>query len=130
MKIRESSPTAKLIVADHDSPPNCQKDFRSPGKDCEQMGNPVNRRNFFSRLSLAFGVIAGTVVAQKAVIEKGKAVVCESDSLKCPNGHDTCPSIDAPLAVGNDSYQNPEVAQLRNYHVLRCDVCHVLFTRE
>lgn len=82
------------------------------------------RRSF-----LAYGV--GMIgLAQQAVMEKGKAVVCEGDSVKCPNGHDTCRVIDAPIVIGNDSYQYPDVRQLRDYHVLRCDVCKVLFTRE
>lgn len=68
--------------------------------------------------------------AQQAIMEKGKAVVCDREAVKCPNGHDTCAVIDAPIAIGNDSYQYPDVKQLRDYHVLRCDVCKVLFTRE
>lgn len=84
----------------------------------------MTRRSF-----LAYGVGMASA-AQNAILEKGKAVVCDGDSVKCPNGHDTCQVINAPIAVGNDSYEYPEVAQLRNYHVLRCDVCKVLFTRE
>jgi hypothetical protein len=91
----------------------------------------VKRRQFLERLAIAFSIVTGATLAQKsAVLENGKARVCDSDSIKCPNGHDTCRSIDAPLAVGNDSYQNPEVGQLREFHLIRCEVCHVLFTRE
>jgi hypothetical protein len=70
------------------------------------------------------------VVAQRAILEGREAVVCESDSVKCPNGHATCKSINAPVVVGNDLRQNPDVSQLFEYHLMRCEVCHVLFTRE
>jgi hypothetical protein len=74
--------------------------------------------------------IGASAQDKNAIIEKGNAVVCHTDVVKCPLGHDSCTVINAPLAVGNDSYQNPEVGQLTAFHVLRCDVCHVLFTRE
>lgn len=32
----------------------------------------------------------------------------------------------APIAIGNDSWQNPNVQQLRDFHVVRCDVPHPL----
>ena len=84
------------------------------------------RRTFLT----AFGMI-GTIFAQKAIMKSdGQAIVCESDAIKCPLGHATCKVINAPIAIGNDSYQNPDVQQLTNYHLLRCDTCHVLFTRE
>lgn len=86
-----------------------------------------HRRNFLFRFLAA---VSATAFAQTAVMQKGKAVVCENESVKCPNGHETCKTIDAPLAIGNDNYQNPDCVPLRAYHLLRCDVCHVLFTRE
>lgn len=89
----------------------------------------VTRRSFISWASVLFAALPA--LAQKpTVMEKGKAVVCDNDATKCPLGHDTCTTINAPVVVGNDSYQNPDVGQLRDYHLLRCDVCHMLFTRE
>ena len=85
------------------------------------------RRRFLTHL-LAF--IPAAAAAQQAIMQGSKAVVCDGDAVTCPNGHKTCRKIDAPIAIGNDSYQNPECVQLRDYHLLRCDVCHVLFTRE
>lgn len=66
------------------------------------------------------------------IVIKGKAVVCDGEAVKCPLGHDTCREIDAPIAVGNDSFQNPEVAQIRTYRVLFCESpgCGVLFARK
>jgi hypothetical protein len=90
----------------------------------------IGRRTF---LWYGSGMMAAAVSAaaqQKAILEKGQAVVCDSEAVKCPLGHDTCKSINAPLAVGNDSYQNPDVEQLPNFHMMRCEVCHILFTRE
>lgn len=48
---------------------------------------------------------------QTAIMKGKQAVVCDSEPIKCPLGHDTCKVINASIAVGNDSYQNPEVAQ-------------------
>jgi len=87
----------------------------------------IGRRSF---LSYAVGMVGSAAVAQQAIMEGKKAVVCDSEAVKCPLGHDSCRVIDAPLAVGNDKYDYPEVSQLHTYHVLRCDVCKVLFTRE
>ena len=85
----------------------------------------LSRRTFVS--SVLIGIPA---VAQKAVLRNGKAVVCDSDSTTCPNGHKTCRTIDAPLVVGNDNRNYPDSAQLFDFHVLRCDTCRVVFTRE
>jgi hypothetical protein len=91
----------------------------------------VKRRNFLSRLGLALGGVLGAAFAQKSYLNKdGQAVVCESDAVKCPLGHSTCKVINMPIAIGNDSYQNPDVQQLRDFKVLTCTTCHVLFTRE
>jgi hypothetical protein len=88
----------------------------------------MNRRSI---LGWIFGLLGGSAVAQqKAVLEKGRAVVCDNEPVKCPMGHDSCRVINAPVVVGNDSYQNPDVGQLRDFHLLRCDQCHVLFTLE
>lgn len=84
----------------------------------------------FGRRSFLAQVFAFLPAAQQAIMQGSKAVVCKGDAVTCPNGHKTCPRIDAPVVVGNDSYQYPDVGQLRDYHLLRCDVCHVLFTRE
>lgn len=86
----------------------------------------TGRRSF---LSFAVGMLS--IPAQRAIIEKGKAVICESDSLICPVCKEkTCPKIDAPIVVGSGSYQNPDVQALNDFHVIRCDNCHALFTRE
>lgn len=90
----------------------------------------MTRRTF---LYYGTGMLAGSAaIAQRAEVQNGKAVVCEqkADPLKCPNGHWTCESIAAPLAVGGGTYQNPETAPLFAYTLLRCNTCHVLFTRE
>jgi len=86
------------------------------------------RRSFLSSL---VGMAASIpVIGQSAILEKGKAIVCDSGSTKCPNGHETCYTINAPLAVGSGTYQNPEVAALSAKIVLECDVCHVLFIKQ
>lgn len=88
----------------------------------------MKRRSF---LSYGVGMLAAsTAVAQKGIMQDGKAVVCSGESLLCPNGHKTCAFIDAPIVVGNDSHISPDMAQLFDYHVMRCQTCHVLFTRE
>ena len=87
----------------------------------------MGRRNF---LAYAVGMIAAPLVAQRAIMEGNRAVTCDTRVVKCPNNHETCAVVDAPLAVGNDRDDYPEVMQLQKFHVLRCDVCHVLFTRE
>ena len=68
---------------------------------------------------------------QNAVMEKGKAVVCETNTgtTHCPLNHETCFTIDAPLVIGTGTYQNPDVGQLSSKHVLECDVCHILFIK-
>lgn len=86
-----------------------------------------DRRSF---LSYAVGMLASIAGAQKTVMEKGQAVVCDGTTLKCPNGHMTCPTINATMAIGNDNRNYPETAVLFDYHIVRCDVCHVLFTKE
>lgn len=83
-----------------------------------------NRRGFLTSLVTA---LFGTSVAQTSITVKGKAVVCSGSSVKCPLGHETCRYIDAPVAVGNDSYQNPDVAQNRNFKMLWCQQCGALF---
>jgi hypothetical protein len=88
----------------------------------------LSRRAFFSNLLLGIPVIA---FGQEAVMEGGKAIVCDSGTATCPNGHKTCRKIDTPIVVGNDNRDYPDIkGQLFDYHMLRCDVCHVLFTRE
>lgn len=91
----------------------------------------MTRRNWFLKLCAAVPYL-GTValVAQKGIVQNRQAVVCNGDSVKCPNGHATCKSINAPIVVGNDSHISPDTAQLFEYHVLRCEVCKVLFTAE
>ncbi|HVN19415.1 MAG TPA: hypothetical protein VMU05_11595 [Dongiaceae bacterium] len=88
----------------------------------------MNRRRFLSR---AIAMVATPVAAQKAILEKGQAKICDDNgSFTCPNGHKTCASINAPPAVGSDAYQIEDVAALKSFHMMRCEVCHVLFTRE
>lgn len=66
---------------------------------------------------------------QQAILEKGRAKVCDTEVVKCPLGHETCKKIDAPIAVGNDSYQYPEVAQIQALKLLMCEQCGVLFVK-
>jgi hypothetical protein len=85
----------------------------------------IERRSF-----LAYGVgmlAAVTASAQTGIMEKHQAVVCETGSTKCPNNHETCYTINRPIAVGDGTYQNPEVAAIRDKIILECDVCHVAF---
>jgi len=89
----------------------------------------ISRRVFFSKL--VFGIPAA--VAQQAIMQNGKAIVCEGEAVTCPAcKQKTCKVIDAPIVVGNDLRQNPDVAQLFDYHILRCDNpnCHAAFFRE
>ncbi len=87
----------------------------------------MSRRTF---LSYAVGMLAASpLLPQTAIMEREKAVVCSSGWTKCPNKHDTCYTINAPLVVGAGSYQNPDVAALNDKKVIECDVCHVLFIR-
>jgi len=86
------------------------------------------RRSF---LAYAVGMLAAIpALAQKTVIEKGRAVVCDGEAVTCPLGHKTCDTINAHLAIGNENRNYPETAVLFDYRMIRCDVCHVLFTRE
>ena len=87
----------------------------------------MTRRSLLSALS---ALIPASLLGQKAIMQNGQAVFCTENAVKCPNGHTTCKVINAPLVVGNDNQSYPDSAQLFSYHVLRCDVCHVLFTRE
>lgn len=74
-------------------------------------------------------MLASTALSQQAIMEGKKAVVCKDEPIKCPLGHDSCKSINMPLAVGNDSYDYPEVAQLRGKNVLMCEQCGMLFIK-
>ncbi len=74
--------------------------------------------------------LAPAAFAQKAIVQHGQAVVCDSDAVKCPNGHQGCKSINAPIVVGNGNRDYPDQSQLFDFHLMRCEVCHVLFTRE
>jgi hypothetical protein len=63
----------------------------------------VNRRtllSWFPWIAATIAILRAPVVGQKGIIEKGKAVVCESDSTTCPNGHKTYTTINAPLNGG------------------------------
>lgn len=85
------------------------------------------RRSFMSYVVTFFAAMSAP---QKAIMQNGQAVVCDSDSLTCPNGHKTCKSINAPVVVGNDNREYPDTAQLFEYHLERCQVCKVAFFRE
>jgi hypothetical protein len=86
-----------------------------------------NRRSF---LSYAVGMLAAiSATAQTATMQKGKAIVCPSYSLKCPLGHDTCATIDAPLVIGNGNRNYPDVGQVFEKMVVQCDVCGILFIK-
>jgi hypothetical protein len=83
------------------------------------------RRSF---LHYGLGMLtAMSASAQTAIMEKKQAVVCDSGSTKCPLGHDTCYQINLPIAVGQGTYQNPEVAALNGKIILECDQCHIAF---
>jgi hypothetical protein len=95
----------------------------------------LSRRAMLSKLLFGIPVVAGAQEIMRAqtggVTAGGKAIVCENGStVKCPNKHDTCRYIDAPIAVGNDSYQNPEVAQIRQFRMLWCQQCGALFAEK
>lgn len=85
----------------------------------------MKRRSF---LGYAVGMVSAAVAsAQTAILENGKAVVCESSTIKCPLNHESCRRIDAPIAVGNDNRNYPSVGQVYDYHVFVCDRCGVIF---
>jgi hypothetical protein len=86
----------------------------------------IDRRTF---LSYGAGMVAAPISAQQAIMEGKKAVVCSDGVVRCPQNHETCRTIDLPLAVGNDSLDYPEVYQLRSKRVLCCDVCGCLFVK-
>lgn len=91
----------------------------------------LSRRAFFSNLLVGVTAIAEAKgFGQRSVMEKGKAVVCDGMGLRCPNGHQTCPTIDAPLVIGNQNRNYPDSTVLFDYTQVRCDICHVLFTLE
>lgn len=65
-----------------------------------------------SFLGYAVGVLSAAVAsAQTAILENGKAVVCESSTIKCPLNHEGYPSV----------------GQVYDYHVFVCDRCGVIF---
>lgn len=74
--------------------------------------------------------VVSRAFGQKAIMEGKQAVVCADDSTKCPLGHTTCRVINKPIVIGNDSREYPDQSQLFDFHLLRCDTCHALFTRE
>ena len=89
----------------------------------------MKRRSF---LSYAVGMLSAVGLAAQqsgtGLIEKGKAVVCPTQgTIKCPNGHETCRTIDAPIIIGNDNSSYPDWAQVVSKHMIECDICHVLF---
>jgi len=94
----------------------------------------MGRRTFLGYVSGMVGILTGPAIAQKAIMQGNTAVVCSADSgdpLTCPVcKKQTCRTINKPIAIGNDSYEYPDVAQLQAFHVIRCDSCHALFTRE
>lgn len=95
----------------------------------------ISRRAMLSRLLLGIPVLASAQEIMRAqtggVTTSGKAIVCDSGSvIKCPNKHDTCRYIDAPIAVGNDSYSNPEVNRIPNFRMLWCQQCGALFAEK
>lgn len=88
----------------------------------------LSRRAFFSNLLLG---IPAAAFGQKAILEGGKAIVCAEESVTCPACKKaTCPTINAPIMIGNDNRNYPDSSQLFDFHQIRCDNCHVLFTRE
>jgi hypothetical protein len=87
----------------------------------------LSRRAFFSNLLLGIPALA---VRQSAILQKGKAVICEGSTVKCPLGHDTCREIDAPIVVGNNNRDYPDSGQLFDTRMLRCQQCGVLFSEK
>lgn len=91
----------------------------------------IGRRLFLNRILSAIAILRAPLLAQHAEMQNGKVVNCEDDVLTCPMGHKTCRNIDAPLVVGSDrNVDNPDFAELHNFHLERCNSCRVLFTRE
>jgi len=87
----------------------------------------MRRRAFAAYLAGFVGLFAGPLLAQKAIMEKGKAVTCDSDSFKCGAcGHDSCRTINSSMVVGNDNRNYPETAVLFDYRIVVCDNCGVL----
>jgi hypothetical protein len=84
------------------------------------------RRAFFTYV---VGMVSAAFM-QKGIMQNGKAVICDGDSITCPLGHKTCKVINAPIVVGNDRYDYPDQSQLHDYHVCHCNTCKVLFTLE
>lgn len=78
-------------------------------------------------LGLLGALIPTSLLAQRGTMQKGQAVVCSGESLKCPLGHETCSNINAPLVVGNGNKEYPDVGQLFEQKVHKCDQCGVLF---
>ena len=95
------------------------------------------RRSF---LSYAVGMLAAVGVTsaqeetghEKAILQKdGRAVVCPDDSILCPVCKTkTCSTINATMVIGNENRSYPESSVLFEFHIVRCSICHVLFTRE
>lgn len=85
----------------------------------------MKRRNFLSSLLPLLATLG--FASQKATMQKGKAVVCATDAIRCPLGHESCRTVDAPLVVGNNDHEYPSWAQLYDYHIVCCDVCGIYF---
>ena len=91
----------------------------------------TERRSF---LAYGIGMLASVVSAfgqSKAIVENKQAVVCPGDTAKCPVcKSDTCATINAPIVVGNDSREYPDMAQLFDHKIICCDVCGAAFFRK
>ena len=85
----------------------------------------MNRRKVFSAIGI---FLSGLAFAQSASLKDKKAIVCSGSTVKCPNNHETCREIDAPIVVGNGNREYPDTGQLFDVKVLRCQQCGVLFT--
>lgn len=91
--------------------------------------SPFTRRTLLSSLLVGLASLAG---AQNSSKQGGKVVVCGEGVgvTRCPNNHEVCREIDAKLVVGNGDRSNPNWAQVPDYTVLWCQVCHALFAEK
>jgi hypothetical protein len=83
-----------------------------------------------SRRTLLKSFLPSLLLGQYAATKKdGSVHVCaeNTSTVKCPQGHETCRNINAPLVVGNGDYNYPNWAQLTTYKLLWCDTCGALF---
>ena len=68
---------------------------------------------------------------KKSVMEGGKAIQCDGDTFVCGAcGKESCRTIDAHMAVGNENRSYPETSVLFDFRFIACDNCNVLSIRK